>query len=232
MSTPNMKEDTVLIPGLLCNETLFESVINLSNQRSNWHIACIDNLQSYHEMAKLILANAPPKFNLAGFSLGGWIALEIMRLAPERVQKLYLISTTYGTLLPETEKSMHQAIEKIKQGKFELYIEESLKFYLAPANANNLVLKTKLLDMMRQVGPEVAIRQLTCLITQKLSFAHINSIQCPTWIIRGAEDVRISIEMHQKLHMMIPGSKLVVIKNAGHFLPLEQPAELALNFET
>lgn len=220
-------EATYFFGGLLCDSSVFQPQLNTLTKFSSCHMVDITQATDLFDFAKSFLITAPQKFNLVGFSLGSWFTQIIAYLAPERVNRFCIISSADCELLPETSTSMRQAITKIQQGGFLNYIENSLNFYLAPSNQHNQVLKTQMLDMMKIVGPETAIRQLNCLLgLQEKPFTDLSFLSCLTYIIHGREDGRVSLEANQRMQKQMLNAKLFLVENAGHFVPMEQPEQL------
>lgn len=220
-------EVTYFFGGLLCDPSLFKPQLKDLSNFSSCYVVDITQATDMFDFAKSFLVTAPKKFNLVGFSLGSWFTQIIAYLAPERVKRFCIISSADCELLPKTASSMHLAINEIQQGKFFTYIENSLNFYLAPSNQNNQTLKNQMLTIMKKVGPEIAIRQLNCMLgLQQKPFKDLSFLSCPTYIIHGREDSRISLEANERMQKQIQNAKLFFVENAGHFIPMEQPEQL------
>jgi pimeloyl-ACP methyl ester carboxylesterase len=175
------------------------------------------------EMAAAILEVAPEHFSLAGFSLGSQVALEIMRISKERVDRLPLLSATHGGLLPPVETAIREAVATIEQGGFDQYLENAYPTYVARSRAEDPVLKRAFVNMAKAVGQDAGLRQMRALLTITAPFRNLDQIRCPTVLMGGRDDRRTTPAAHEALAQQIPGSELVVIENAAHFTPLEQP---------
>jgi pimeloyl-ACP methyl ester carboxylesterase len=213
----------VLIPGVLCDERLFATQIAGLSAHANCSVADITQQDSVEAMAQAVLAAAPPRFCLAGFSLGSQVALEIMQLGAERVEKLALLSATHGGLLPASAASFRASLEPIEHGGFEPYLEKLFPVYFTPRDAQNPELKRIFMDMAHSVGQEAGLRQMRALLALTDPFRNLDRIHCTTVIIGGAEDHRTTFEAHELLAREIPNSTLVKIENSAHFTTLEQP---------
>ncbi len=213
----------VLIPGVLCDERLFASQIAVLSAEANCAVADITRQESAEAMAEAVLAAAPPRFCLAGFSLGSQVALEIMQRAPERIEKLALLSATHGGLLPASAAAFRASLEPIEHGGFEAYLEKLFPVYFTPRDAQNPELKRIFIDMAHTVGQEAGLRQMRALLALTEPFRNLDRIHCSTVIIGGAEDHRTTWEAHELLAREIPKSTLVKIENSAHFTTLEQP---------
>jgi pimeloyl-ACP methyl ester carboxylesterase len=213
----------VLVPGVLCDERLFaHQIANLSGH-ANISVADITGQSSVEEMARSVLAAAPTRFCLAGFSLGSQVALEIMQTAGERVERLGLLSATHGGLLPASAAAFEKALEPIEHGGFQDYLEDVFRRYFTERDAQSPELKRIFMDMAHSVGQETGLRQMRALLALRGPFRNLDRIHCRTFIIGGAEDHRTTFEAHQILSQEISGSELVRIENSAHFTTLEQP---------
>lgn len=190
-------------------------------------VADIKHGSTIREMAAVVLQNAPASFSLAGFSLGSQVALEIVKLAGDRVDRLALLSATHGGLLPAAEAAIRCAIERIKQGQFERYLEEAYPIYFAGHEACAERLKQIFVSMAHQVGVEAGLRQMRALLAIGAPFSHLHQIHCPTVIIGGRNDQRTTPEAHRQLAKEIPGSDLAIIDGAAHFAPIEQSRQVS-----
>jgi pimeloyl-ACP methyl ester carboxylesterase len=119
----------VLIPGVLCDHRLWSEQIAALSPRHEIVVADVTQQATIADMAAAVLAAAPERFLLAGFSLGSQVALQIMSTAPERVLRLALLSATHGGLLPPSVVAVHQAIDLIERGGFEQYLDMTYLAY-------------------------------------------------------------------------------------------------------
>jgi pimeloyl-ACP methyl ester carboxylesterase len=214
----------VLIPGLLCNGLLCSDQISRLCNLADVEVSYITDGETITEMAETVLNSAPECFSLAGFSLGSQVALEIMKLAGDRVDRLALLSATRGGLLPPVATAIQKAILLIEEGGFEQYLELAYPTYVSPIRRNDSALKKVFLEMAAEVGSEAGIRQMRALLALDAPFSGLNEIHCPTIVIGGEEDRRTTPEAHQLLAQEIPDSHLFMVKNAAHFTLLERPA--------
>jgi pimeloyl-ACP methyl ester carboxylesterase len=212
-----------MIPGVLCDERLFAAQITALGDVADIVVADITRQSSIPAMADAVLANAPERFCLAGFSLGSQVALQIMETAPERVERLALLSATHGGLLPTSAAAFQKALEPIEHGGFEAYLESLFPVYFTGRDAQKPELKRIFMDMAHNVGQEAGLRQMRALLQLREPFANLDRIRCQTVVIGGAEDHRTTFEAHEMLAREIPGAKLVKIAGSAHFTTLEQP---------
>lgn len=217
----------VLIPGVLCDERLFAHQIADLSGHAAISLANITQQSSVEAMARAVLADASERFCLAGFSLGSQVALEVMQIAGDRVERLALLSATHGGLLPASEAAFRKALEPIEHGGFQQYLDDVFPRYFTERDAQNPDLKRVFMDMAHAVGQEAGLRQMRALLGLRAPFINLDRIHCRTFIIGGAEDHRTTYEAHQILSREIAGSELVRIENSAHFTTLEQPAAVS-----
>ena len=180
-------------------------------------------------MARRILADAPPTFCLAGVSMGGMVALEIMRLAPERVRGLALVDTSAIRAPPVSEEGATQFHRKnaatLAGLDMERFARHSLKGTIHP-NAPDDV-RDELVGMMVRVGATTYARQYFAMSERQDQQAILPTIKIPTRVIHGANDRLTSTRLSEKTHRAIPGSEFHIIPDCGHLPPLEAPQEMA-----
>jgi pimeloyl-ACP methyl ester carboxylesterase len=179
---------------------------------------------NFRDMAAQALAAAPDRFAIAGLSMGGILAFEIWRQAPQRVTHMALLDTN-----PHAEKAERRALrpEQIETalagGLRELAIESLKPLYLAAAHRDDTKLLGTILDMALDLGPEVFRSQSLALRDRSDSLATLPTIDCPTVILCGDEDALCPVEYHELMAKKIPDARLRIIENCGHLSSLEQP---------
>jgi len=213
----------LLIPGVLCDRRLWSAQIAGLSQEHDVVVADITQQATIAAMATTVLATAPARFSLAGFSLGSQVALQIMCTAGERVERLALLSATHGGLLPPSVVAFHQAIATIEQGRFEEYLETTYLAYVAPRRAQDQELRDIFMVMAHSVGEEAGLRQMRALLALTAPFSKLDKILCPTLVIGGREDRRTTPAAHETLAREIHGAELILIDDSGHFTTLERP---------
>ena len=215
--------DVILLPGLLCNERLWVAQAKALAGSAHSRTPDLRAYQSIALMADAVLDKAPEQFALAGFSMGGCVALEIIARAPERVCRLALLSTNAGGLLPPVRQHLQASIASIEAGGFEAYLVDAFPHYVAQERVQDRELWDTFAAMARSLGPAVAVRQMLALLEYPGFQHNLGSISCTTTIICGREDQRTPVSVHKKLAEGIPAAKLSIIEHAGHFTPLEKP---------
>ena len=213
----------VLLPGMMCDERLFASQINELSKRREVHFAKITDHETISELASDVLNNAPPVFALAGLSMGGIVAMEIVSQAPERVERLALLDTNPLAELPDVLKRRGPQIDAIKNGQLKEIIRDEMKpNYLFDGVRKTEILKL-CMDMALNIGPDAFIRQSIALRDRVDQKNTLGSYKRPALVLCGRHDVLCPLERHELMHTLLENSKLEIIEDAGHLPTLEQP---------
>jgi pimeloyl-ACP methyl ester carboxylesterase len=215
----------VLIPGMMCDGRLFNpQSAALSGERAI-QLAPISAHDNVAALAQDILDNAPPTFAVAGLSMGGIVAMEMMRRSPERIERLALLDTN-----PLAETDLVRAgrlpqMEKVRNGRLENVMREEMKpNYLSDGPHKSAVLDL-CMSMAKSLGPDVFLRQSTALANRPDQTDALRSATVPTLVLCGEDDILCPLARHQLMHQLVPHSTLEVISNAGHLPTLEQPEQ-------
>jgi pimeloyl-ACP methyl ester carboxylesterase len=216
----------VLLPGMMCDARLWGPVSGAFAGRSVVHCA-LDVGSTTAEMAAQVLLRAPPRFALAGLSLGGIVAMEVLSQAADRVDRLALLDTNPLAETPAVAARRPAQMARALQGDLAGVMRDEMKpNYLAPGRDNRAVLDL-CLTMALSLGPEVFSRQSTALATRPDRQAVLAATQIPALVLMGAEDRLCPLDRHQLMNRLLAGSKLVLISAAGHLPVLEQPVATA-----
>ncbi|MFD0824380.1 alpha/beta fold hydrolase [Neobacillus sp. M.A.Huq-85] len=220
------KEHLILLPGTLCSERLWRDQIDHLSDIAEIQVGDLTKNDSIQGMAESILNEAPEEFSLAGLSMGGIVAMELIHQAPERVKKLALLDT--NPYPPKTEQisGWNQFIQMAKDGKFmEVTDQYLLPGLIHPERQDDLDLIHTIRKMAEDVGPEAMIRQMRALMSRPDPREYLHLIGCPTLVLLGRQDALCSLEMHEYLISIIPNAKLSIIEDCGHLSTLEKPVE-------
>jgi len=174
-------------------------------------------------IAGRILANAPPVFALLGLSLGGYIAFEIMRQAPQRVAKLALLDTSARPDDAELTARRQAPMAKARAGKLIEVADESFVFYVHSDRHGDVALRDVVRAMAEETGVEAYLRQQQAIIARPDSRPTLRAIRCPTLMLVGAEDKGTPPELAREIAAGIAGARLVVVPECGHLSTLERP---------
>ena len=216
----------LLLPGTVCDTRLFAPLL----KRLALPVTRVIDMTgetTTPDLAKRILAEAPERFSLLGFSLGGIVALEMVAQAPERVARLALVDTT-GRPDPEANGAARRgAVTRARDAGMDGYIADAWSRLVAPANVGTDELKRVITAMARDAGAEVLASQSEVAIHRADSRRRLSTIAVPTLILAGEAEQVCSLEAHEELAAGIPGARYFTIPQAGHFAPLENPAAVA-----
>jgi pimeloyl-ACP methyl ester carboxylesterase len=215
--------DLVLVPGLNCTGQLYQPQIAGLAEAARCHDADHGGASSLESIAAGILADAPARFALAGLSMGGYVAFEIIRQAPERVTRLCLLDTRAAMDSADDAERRRRTITLAGSGEFDKLHDILWPRLVHPARANDASLERVVLDMMRDTGPERFIRQQTAVLNRRDYVPVLRAIRVPTLIIVGAEDEVTPPEASREMRRLIEGSRLEIVPDCGHLSTLEQP---------
>jgi pimeloyl-ACP methyl ester carboxylesterase len=220
---PTHSASLILIPGLLCDARLWGVQTTALADVVRCQIPDLAACATIEEMAESVLTQAPDEFALAGFSMGGCVALEILARAPQRVRQLALLSTSAAGLLQNVRRHYQESIANLLVGGLATYLADAYPRYVAPERVHDPELWQTFSAMGRDLGSAVAVRQMRALLGYRGFSGDLAAIDCPTTLICGLQDERTPVTVHEAMARRIPASELVVIESAGHFTPLEQP---------
>lgn len=213
----------VLVPGMMCDARIWGPQIAALSGRRPLHLAPIAAHDALGALAKAVLAAAPPRFALAGLSMGGIVAMEMLAHAPGRVERLALLDTNP---LPETDavraRRAPQIARALEGGLASVMRDEMKPNYLADGPGRAAILDL-CMEMALGLGAEVFARQSRALAARPDQRETLAAWQGPTLILMGAQDRLCPRDRHETMHALIPGSRFVVIDGAGHLPVLEQP---------
>lgn len=213
----------LLIPGLNCTAEIYSAQAPALWQFGPVTIANHTGGSTMAAIASTILADAPPRFALAGFSMGGYIAFEILRQAADRVTALAFLDTSARPDTSESTEKRRAAMALAKQGKFTLAVQQSFPNAVHPDHLDNAELKALHIRMAKAVGPETYLRQQEAIITRPDSRPDLLGIEVPTLVVVGESDTITTPEAAKEMATAIAGAKLITVPKAGHMALAEQP---------
>lgn len=215
---------TLLVPCLLGSPRLYAEQIPALWRLGPVTVASHQHDDSMAAIAERILAAAPPRFALAGLSMGGYLAFEIMRQAGRRVTRLALLNTAARADRPEQTQRRHRQITMTREGQFAEVVGELYQLWVREARRGDLALRQVVHQMADETGPEAFVREQIAIMNRPDSLADLAAIDCPTLVLAGASDEITTPEQAAEMADRIPGARLVVIPDCGHLSALEQPA--------
>jgi pimeloyl-ACP methyl ester carboxylesterase len=216
----------LLVPGLNCSSRLYAAQVPALWRLGPVMVADHRRGETMAEIARLILATAPGRFRLAGFSMGGYLALEIMRQAPDRVIKLALIDTSARPEVPQQTERREKLIALAAAGRF-LEVNDVLwPLMVDPSRLQEALLRAEMDVMAEEVGAEAFIRQERAIIGRADSRPSLAAIQCPALMICGESDQLTPPGHAEEIAKGIGGARLAMIAGCGHMSPMEKPEEV------
>ncbi|WP_370401025.1 alpha/beta fold hydrolase [Sulfitobacter sp. JB4-11] len=221
-----MIEPLVLLPGMMCDARLFGPQIAELSSEMPVMVAPVSHGERIEEIASNLLGALPARFALAGLSMGGIVAMEILRRAPDRVSRLALMDTNPLAETPVVAANREPQIVKVRSGRLiEVMRDEMKPNYLAPGPQRADVMAL-VMDMAEVLGPEVFIRQSRALQRRRDQQVTLRKCRAPTLVLCGAHDALCPVKRHSFMAELIPGAELRVIEEAGHLPTLETPGEV------
>jgi pimeloyl-ACP methyl ester carboxylesterase len=190
------------------------------------------SLNSLEAMAGALLDRAPARFALAGHSMGGRVALEVMRLAPERVVRLALLDTGYKPLpageAGEIERAGRYAlIEAARRKGMRAMALQWVQRMVHPRRLDETLLIDSILDMIARKTPDIFAAQQKALLERPDAAPVLARIKCPTLVLCGSEDAWSPVSQHEEIAFSIENSSLVVVEDCGHMCTMERPAAIS-----
>lgn len=213
----------LLVPGLLCSARLFAPQIVALWPHGPVVVADHRRDATMEAIAARILKDAPPRFALAGLSMGGYIAFAMMRLAPERVAKLALLDTAARPDLPEQKAGREKFIAMAEAGKLAEVVSTLTPKFLHRNRQNDEPLKQVVRDMAAETGVEAFVRQQKAIMSRPDSRPLLANIRCPTLVLVGEGDELTPPDLAKEIAGGIAGARLTIVPDCGHLSTLEKP---------
>ena len=213
----------LLVPGLVSSPRIYAPVVPALWRFGPVTVANHIRDDSMGAIARRVLAEAPPRFALAGHSMGGYIAFEIVRQAPERVAKLALINTQARSDTPEVTARRRSMIVRARSGEYHAILDELFPGFVHPSRRDDAGLHRLVHDMGDDIGAEAFVRQQTAIIGRPDSRPALAWIKCPTLVLSGDEDNTIPNSLSKEMADGIPGAKLTILSDCGHMPQPERP---------
>ncbi len=223
-----MTSTLMLLPGLMCDAAVWAPQVAALQGKANCHIPAWGLRDSLTTMAQQVLDEAPTeRFSLAGHSMGGRVALEVMRLAPQRVQRLALLDTGTHPLAAgeagEKEKAGRLALLKIAQEQGMRPMASQWARGMVHPDQLDTPLFEAVLDMLERSNPQQFAAQIHALLSRRDAAPQLPGITCPTLVLCGREDSWSGPAQHETMAAAIPGAQLTIVEHCGHMCTMEQP---------
>ena len=216
----------VLVPGLACDRDLYAEQAAALAEQVDVVVADVTRGASIAELAQHVLAHAPPEFALAGLSMGGYVALQMVRTARSRVTALALLDTSAR---PETPAQLERRRVLLELGRaqgFGAVLDALWPLEVAPLHRGDERLRRRFDAMCSRSGPAVFERQVHAIIGRSDSRPDLPGLDLPTLVLCGREDAITPLDGHEEIASAVPGAALVVLDDCGHLSTWEQPSRV------
>ncbi len=207
----------------LTDERLYAALIERLSPRYDCRVFAFRDHDSLRGMASELLSDTPGRFTLIGLSLGGYVAFEVLRLSPERVERLVLLDTTAAEDTPARRDGRLADIAKVEAGGIDALVPELPRRWLLPAHAQRADLVALMADMARSIGARGQRNQQLAMLARPDSHADLSRLLVPTLILCGRQDPVTPVADHEAMAACVPGARLELIDDCGHLSALEQP---------
>lgn len=214
------KRQLVLLPGMLCDRELWRHQLAHLADVAEARVGDLTRDDSVAGMARHVLAAAPARFDLAGLSLGGIVALEILRREPARVTGLALLNTTARPPRPEQLDEWCAHASLVEGGRFGEFVERE---WVPAVAGSDVTAAVAARSMALRVGPQAFLLQLAAQAGRADSRDMLPQIACPTLVLAGRQDAIAPVELHEEIASAVPGAALVVVDECGHLSSVEHP---------
>ena len=225
------KTPLLLVPGLLCSPRLFASQLAGLAEHADivvpdWRKAPLSVWDSWDSAARWVLAQMPAqRFSLAGLSLGGMLAVEIMQIAADRVERLALLDTGMRSQ-NDVERAIRRArIRLADEGHFELVLGLQMSRFIPAYRLPDKALVDEVMTMCGEIGVEIYKRQEELAAIRADRRPDLPKIACPTIVVCGRDDAATPLFLSEEMAGAIKGSELIVVERCGHLVTMEKPEE-------
>lgn len=215
----------VLIPGMMCDARLFAPQIAALSGDRDLFLPSIHHAANVEDLAAQVLANAPPRFALAGLSMGGIVAMEMLRQAADRIERIALMDTNALAEQGAIKARRLPQMRAVQDGHLARVMRDEMKpNYLTDGPKRAEVLDL-CMDMALTLGPHAFLRQSRALMDRPDQTDTLRAADLPALVLCGRDDALCPIHRHELMASLIPGARLEIIEQAGHLPTLEQPEE-------
>ncbi|HEX5780218.1 MAG TPA: alpha/beta hydrolase [Xanthobacteraceae bacterium] len=221
-----MSVPLVCLPGLLCTPAVWDDTLAAAGLSA--HVPMLTASDRMERVAEDVLRGSPGRFVLAGHSMGGYVAFEIMRLAPERVAGLFLSSTSARADDEGQRARRGEAVEKARAVGMSEFAASIARFLLHPQSAESPIVRERMVKMAEAVGFETFARHQQAIAGRSDHRGLLASVKCPTTVIVGASDRITPPAQAEEIVSLLPGAELGVIAGAAHMTLIENPLSSAL----
>jgi pimeloyl-ACP methyl ester carboxylesterase len=219
-------ETIYLLSGLLCDEEVWRGQAPELRKQYDVRVVSFQGFDSIGAMAAHVLDSAPERFSLVGHSMGGRVALDVYRRAPQRIVRLALLDTGYEPVAPGEGERRAVLVNKALAEGVSAIAETWGRPMIAPCNLESTDVLARVVKMVGRMSGEIYAGQTRALLNRPDATAVLAAIVCPTLVLCGAQDAWSPPDRHERMAALIGGAKLKVIDDCGHMCTMERPAEV------
>ena len=228
---PGSRESLLLLPGLVCDQAVWQQQMDALADVADCTCADYGALDSIPAMAEAALRTGPERFAVAGHSMGGRVALEICRLAPERVARIALLNTGYlplahGEAGDEERRKRGELVTLARSQGMRAMLKQWLPPMVDSKRMTDTALVNSIIEMMSRKTPDIFDAQVRALLARPDASAVLGEIRCPALLLTGREDGWSGPAQHEAMAARIRGSQLVIVPDCGHMSTMERPGEV------
>jgi pimeloyl-ACP methyl ester carboxylesterase len=229
---PTGADTLLLVPGLMCDAAVWQLVLPALSSGRTCQVVDHGDADALDQMARQLLHAAPPRFALAGHSMGARVALEVLRQAPERVSRVALLDTGYlarstGAAGEEETRKRLALLEVACQQGVRAMAMQWVRGMVHPQRLKDTVLLEAIVTMFERKTAETFARQLRALLQRPDASGVLRTIHVPALVMCGRQDTWAPVTQHEAMCALIPGAQQKVVEDAGHMAPMEQPQAVA-----
>ena len=222
----------LLVPGLMCDQAVWQPVLPALQGLCACSVVDHRQADSLTTMAQQLLLTAPPRFALAGHSMGARVALEVLRLAPQRVDRLALLDSGFLARAPgaagqDEERKRMALLRTAQQEGVRSMATQWVQGMVHPARLQDAPLMEAILSMFERKTADTFAHQIQALLQRPDASAVLAAVAVPAMVLCGRQDSWAPVAQHAAMQALIPASELVVIEEAGHMAPMERPDAVA-----
>ena len=217
----------VMIPSQLCTEAVWRHQIPVLGKFGTTAVLVQRDYETIEDMARDVLAKSPARFGLLAHGMGGFVALEVLRLAPERVTRMALFSSIAQNDSPAATARRMGYQKLVDEGRYDLVVEERVPIVINPARAKDEALLAEVRGMAADTGADVFQRQQKAIMARRDNRPVLAQIKCPVMLVIGRYDGVFSPQqIEEAMVSQIPGARYEIIEDCGHMAQIERPEEV------
>jgi pimeloyl-ACP methyl ester carboxylesterase len=217
------KPTLFLLPGIICDPWVWEPQAVAMAADFDVRRPSFFGFDSLSEMARSVLADAPPRFSVAGHSMGGRVALEMLDLAPDRIDRIALLDTAVHPMAPSEPATRMALVELARREGMDALVREWLPPMVHPDRLSDAAFMAPLQAMVRRATPEIYAAQVGAMLTRRDAAPLLDLIKVPCAIVVGRQDGWSPVAGHEAMAARVPGAALTIIEDCGHMSTVERP---------